>query len=411
LAKTGIALLSRKGVKDGSNRRHNLFSCSFVFEGVMERRSLHRTKRIVAGTAAIALLILGGFAWLERAPLLAWYSIHMLLTARDSNRQAWAERVAELDLAAMVKLMDYLRQADSGVCAGVQAALQKMAQRWGPDDSRRAKLVDCLAERFAGLSEPGRQAALESLADLLQTQPAGSTTVDLLPAVTRVLLKASRATGTGVRAAALALGACALSDRHAHADLLHACRELTQTCLSDQAAGNRVQAIRLALRQEIDLVEAVPSLLNDPVPEVRRQAMLAVGCVPTAISTDDLLRWLHDSDPEVRRLCEAALRSRGLRDEHVQLGRLLTDSRPEVRLQVLDLLCRANDLDSGIWLRRLSHDSAPAVRAAAVRVATEQKVRSLTDRLEQMAQNDPCPSVRQLAQYYLTSTTAGSMQQ
>ena len=334
----------------------------------------------------------------------------MLLTARDSNRQAWAERVAELDLAAMVKLTNYLRQADTGVCASVQAALQKMAQRWGPDDSRRAKLAGCLVERFAVLSEPGRQAALESLADLLQKQPAGSTTVDLLPAVTRVLLQASRATGTGVREAALALGACALSGRHAHPDLLHACRELTQTCLSDQAAGNRVQAIRMASRQEIDLLEAVPSLLNDTLPEVRRQAMLAVGCVPTAINTDDLLRWLHDSDPEVRRLCEAALRSRGLRDEHIQLGRLLTDTRPEVRLQVLDLLCRANDLEPGIWLRRLSHDSAPAVRAAAVRVATEQKVRSLTDRLEQMAQNDPCPSVRQLAQYYLTSTTAGSKQ-
>jgi hypothetical protein len=41
------------------------------------------------------------------------------------------------------------------------------------------------------------------------------------------------------------------------------------------------------------------------------------------------------------------------------------------------------------------------VRAAAARAALEQRVRSLADRLEQMAQNDPSPSVRQLAQYYL----------
>ena len=117
---------------------------------------------------------------------------------------------------------------------------------------------------------------------------------------------------------------------------------------------------------------------------------------------------LHDPDPEVRTLCEEALRSRGLQEEHVKLGRLMTDSRPAVRLQVLARLYRVHDLEPSIWLRHLSHDPAPAVRAAAVRAAAEQKGTGLADRLEQMAQNDPCPSVRQLAQYYFASQKTGA---
>jgi hypothetical protein len=74
-----------------------------------------------------------------------------------------------------------------------------------------------------------------------------------------------------------------------------------------------------------------------------------------------------------------------------------------MRLQVIDQLRYAHDLEPGVWLRRLSHDPAPAVRAAAVRAAAERHTVHLTDRLEQMAQNDPCPTVRQLAKYYLSS--------
>jgi hypothetical protein len=368
----------------------------------MERRRWLPCKKAVGGLTASALLILAGVAWLDRTSLLAWYSIHGLVSAKDSDRQAWVKLVAGLDLVAMPQLVDCLRRADMRVCASAQAGLLKMVQRWGPSDSRRAKLAGWLAERFATLSEPGRQAALEIEADLLQNCRSGPLTAYLVPTATRLVAEASRTAGMGVRQAALALAA-SLADQSTPPELLRACRELTKTCLSDQAAGNRVRAIGLASRPEIGLLEAVVPLLNDAVPEVRREAMLAVGSAPTAINTDILLRWLHDSDAEVQRLCEKALRSRGLRDEHVKLGRLLTDSRPELRLQVLELLRRANDLEPGIWLRHLSHDPAPAVRAAAVRAATEQTVRSLADRLEQMSQNDPCPSVRQLAQYYLTS--------
>jgi len=81
----------------------------------------------------------------------------------------------------------------------------------------------------------------------------------------------------------------------------------------------------------------------------------------------------------------------------------MTDSRPGTRLQVIELLKRADDLEPGVWLRRLSHDPSAAVRAAAIRAAAEQSLAQLADRLEQMSQNDPCATVRQLAQFYLST--------
>jgi hypothetical protein len=71
-------------------------------------------------------------------------------------------------------------------------------------------------------------------------------------------------------------------------------------------------------------------------------------------------------------------------------------------LQVLEQLRQANDLEPGVWLRRLSHDPVPAVRAAAARAAGENDQVDLSDRLTQMAQSDPSPTVRQLARYYLS---------
>jgi hypothetical protein len=127
---------------------------------------------------------------------------------------------------------------------------------------------------------------------------------------------------------------------------------------------------------------------------------LAVGPAEEIVRDEGLLPALHDSDPEVRRLCEAALAGRGLRPEHILLGRLLTDDRPLVRLQVLDQLRETPDLETGVWLRRLSHDPSPAVRAAAMRAMTQQNGVDLSDRIDQMARNDPSPTVCRLAQYY-----------
>jgi hypothetical protein len=76
--------------------------------------------------------------------------------------------------------------------------------------------------------------------------------------------------------------------------------------------------------------------------------------------------------------------------------------QPASRLQVVQTLAEAN-VEPGAWLRRLTLDPSPAVRAAALRLAGEPSTEvDLTDRMEQMTANDPSPTVRQLAQFYLS---------
>jgi HEAT repeat protein len=135
---------------------------------------------------------------------------------------------------------------------------------------------------------------------------------------------------------------------------------------------------------------------------VRRAAVLAVGSKRAVISDENLALSLHDSDAEVRRLCEKALRGRGLTPRHVLLARLITDSRPATRLQVLYYLKDDADLDVAAWLGLLSRDPSDAVRLAAIRAVVEQGVLELGERLEQMAQTDPSPTVCQWACYYLS---------
>jgi HEAT repeat protein len=376
----------------------------------MERGYVLWSNKRFAGLTVSALLILAAVSWLERTPFLVWHSVHRLVNATESDQPIWVERVAQFDREAMPRLIDGLRRADARGCANARAGLLALVERWPPADSRRACLANALAERFATLSGPGQETALEIQGLLVQSWPAGTPTSDLLPALTRLLAETARSAHRGGHARALQLARRLINDQ-APPELLRACRDLTRTGLADDAVSNRLQAIALASQPEIGLLEAVVPSLTASAPEVRRAALLAVGSAMSVINTDDLLQCLHDPDPEVQTLCEKALRSRGLRDTHVKLGRLMTDTRPGVRLQVLDLLREANDLEPGIWLRRLSHDPTPAVRAAVVRAASEQamlKLTNLTDRLEQMAQNDPCPSVRQLAQYYLSSQKSAS---
>ncbi len=337
--------------------------------------------------------------------LLAWYYVRGLARADDGDRQTWLERVASLDSAAVPELIGCLRQVDPKICANAQAGLTYLMERWERASGRDADFASQLTKAFPGLSPAGQTVALELLKVLLGRNLAAAPSDAILLAAAGMVADAARVTDAVTQARALTLAALLL-ERAKDAEVAHACRQLAQAYLRAEAWENRNRAIYLVLRPGVDLLEAVVPLLNDPVPEVRRSAMLAVGPSRKAIHDDDLLYWLHDPDQDVQSLCEKALRSRGMRPQYLHLGRLMTDSRPGKRLQVVDLLERAAELEPSLWLRRLSHDPAPAVRAAAVRAAAEQTGAKLTDRLEQMSQNDPCATVRQLAQYYLSAQKA-----
>src|SRR5262249_7899356 len=110
---------------------------------------------------------------------------------------------------------------------------------------------------------------------------------------------------------------------------------------------------------------------------------------------------LHDADAEVQRTCEMVLISRGLDEKHIPVARAISHPAPTGRLAVFQLLRRSADLDRAVWLRRLSQDPAAAVRAAAVRAVIQQQQFDLRDRLAEMAEPDPSPTVRDLAVHYL----------
>ena len=325
-------------------------------------------KRYLVGFLLVLVLAISVGIGLGRTQFLAWYYAQRLARAHAADRTPWVERLISLDQAAIPSLIRWLNKDDPTACANCRVALLGLAERW--DAQRTSDLFQQLSKAYAGFSVPGQQSVLDFAREFLKSNGAWQ----------------SAKTATSASPA-----------------WLESCQDLARKALKDSGPENRIKAIQLAQLPGINSLEDVVPLLGDSAPEVRQAAMFAVGPALEAIADDDLLVYLHDPDAKVRQLCETALRGRGLRDDHLKLGKLMTDHRPEVRLQVLEHLRHANELDPGAWLRRLSHDPSPAVRAAAIRAVAEHPLVDLRDRLEQMVQNDPSPTVQQLARYYLSS--------
>jgi hypothetical protein len=352
-----------------------------------------RKKWIAAALGIVSLL--AALGWWQRDSLLAWYYVQGMLRADDYDREQWILRIVETDSAAIPELVHCLQRQDAQLCGNCQSALLRLWERWPGDDTRRAQLLARLGDAFPHLSLAGQRSAIDLQVHWLAVEPKA----DLISSGVRLVPVAGRSLDKEVRGRAMTL-----ADRLLRCDgrpqIVAVCREAIRQGFHDADAENRALAVHCAARGEARLLPQLVPLLDDPAPAVRRAALEALGPAGDAVTTDDLLRSLHDSDEDVRRLCEATLRGRGLRNEDVALGRLLSDPRAGARLQVFETLRRVNDLEPGVWLRRMSNDPAAAVRAAAVRAAGESPV-DLTDRLTQMAQNDPSPTVRQLAAFYV----------
>jgi hypothetical protein len=357
-------------------------------------------KKVVA--AAVGVVLLVGVAFWQRTPVLTWYYLRELATADEDSRPTWVERVASLDDAVVPGLLDHLENPDPTVCVNAECALAALVSRWGAEDVRTLELAGAMQERFASFSPFGQIAAMQVMAHVLRQE--GPTT---WPApVTRAaggMLDATRERPE-MRGTALVLAAMLL-DRVPEGQWLDTCRWLADQGLSDSQPRTRLAAIQLLMRPALQgehalLAKLVP-MLRDKSSSIRRAALVALAPARDTATEDELLPLLHDPDLEIQQLCEAALRSRGLSDDHLELARLISDENPSARLRVFDRLGRAADLDASAWLRRLSHDSSPAVRAAAVRVAALHPRVNLTDRLREMAENDPSETVRQNALHYL----------
>jgi hypothetical protein len=346
-------------------------------------------------------------AWIERTPLLTWIYVRGLARANEESQAGWVERVAGQDAEAVPPLVNLLNQDDAQVCGNSEAALIHLSTRWNADDPRRQDLAQRLADSFARFSGVGQGSALKVALSWLSVDSTGQPpSTETIRQCARLLEEAARVKGTNAHASGLELAATLLARSH-EAELTKPCQRLTIACFQDAEAENRARAVEMALNPSLDLAKQAASLLNDSAPEVRRVAMLAVGVAKDAVTTDDLLPWLHDADAEVRRLCELELRGRGLQDNQLRLGRLITDPCSKKRLEVLSYLhgSGGGDLDAGVWLRHLSHDPAPEVRFAAIRVVKEDGLAELNDRIDQMARNDPSPTICDFARRCLNSQT------
>lgn len=355
-------------------------------------------KRFVGGVFLLLVLACAGGLWLERQPILTWYYLRGLTQANESDRELWAERVAGQGDPAVSGLLDCLARDDDRICDNARLALSRLCGSLPQDDPRWSTLTERLAGEFPRLSLHGQRCLLTLAAEWVcpVAQPSDAT----LHFGASLLSSASQIKDAPLRTAALDVAA-ALLGQLKETQFVAPCREVALACLKDEHAANRNRAVHLALYPALDLLTDVAPLLRDPSVEVRRAAVLAIGASRRAISDENLALALHDSDAEVRRLCEKALRGRGLTLRHIHLARLITDGRPTTRLQVVHFLLTDSDLDVAVWLRLLSLDPSDAVRLAAVRIAAEQELPELNERLEQMSKSDPSPTVAQWARYYL----------
>lgn len=356
-----------------------------------------RKRKWILGALLLVLLGGGFVAWRQHKPVLAWYYVRSLASADEQGREPWIQRLEALGEDAVPALFECLKRADESACANARTVLARLADHWGLDDPRTAGLASHLSQVFAGFHTAGRRQALELMAVWLQREAASE---ELVSAGCRLLTEAVVEKDPELQEAALELAAVVLP-RRPGPEAGATVRELTHAGLRSAAPPCRVRAVQLALQPDVQLLEEVVPLLNDPDAGVRRAAMLALGTASKVILEDALLPSLHDPDAEVRQLCEKALIARGSSRENIQLGRLLTDPKPLKRLEVLAPLAQHAELDSGLWLRRLSYDPNPAVRVAALRAMCEQAPNHFKDRIDEMAQRDPSPTVSDVARRYL----------
>jgi hypothetical protein len=373
----------------------------------------------VAAVAAVLLLLLGGFAWVERMALLSWYCVRSLAKAGEGSRDTWAERVASIGEPTVPDLLARLSDADPAVCRNVRGGLSRLSGRWGAGDARTVALAMRCGREFGQYSAPGRQCVLELAAEWFRDVPPDAPPAPgLLPACVRFVAESAASTDADTQDKALELCAALLAQPQG-AEALSGGRDLVRNCLSSESTGNRIRAVQLAMQlairyHEVDLLDQVTALLRDPVADVRRAAIIAVGPMkkkdepdePYVILDDVLLPSLHDADPEVRRLCEVALESRGRTPAQIRLGFYLTAPDAAVRIHVVEQLRKVPDVDHVLWLTRISHDPSPAIRAAAARALSRRVSGDGLDdraraRLDEMARSDSSATVCLLAKYFL----------
>lgn len=259
-----------------------------------------RNGKYVLGLVLLVLLGLGVLAWLERAPLLAWFHVRMLVSAGDGNRAERAQRVAQLGHAAVPGLLNCLQREEPAVCVNARAGLTALVRQGGTlSETQTADLVNALSREFGQFSREGQRHTVEMVAEWFHTDPGAAAVPGLILACGRLLSAAISGSEPEVQSGALQL-CLALVSQPQGAEVLSTGRELVRACLHNRDPEVRVQAIQVGLHPGMDLLEAVAGLLPDADARVRRAAILAVGPPPADryVLDEALLPCLRDPDAE-----------------------------------------------------------------------------------------------------------------
>ncbi len=352
--------------------------------------------------ALLLIAALAGTAWWQREPILSWYYVRQLTNAAADDREVWAQKLADLDEAAVPRLLEGLANPEAEACANLQAPLILLAKSWGPEDARSQSLMEHLRASFEAFSPAGQESALELASILLQEPGTRPLPPRLTKAAGEILQSAEKK--AELHPATLLL-ASALVDCVEPGQWVDAARALAERGLKADSIPTRVAALHLLsrepMRKDKDLLESTIGLLRDPSPVIRKAAVVLLADESALVREESFLPLLHDDDAEVQHLVEMALRRRQLTDADIEIARMISARDAGTRMRVLQHLHRAHDLNIGGLLRQLSHDPAPAVRAAAARAAGESRHVDLSERLREMAADDPHESVRQNAHFYL----------
>jgi hypothetical protein len=152
--------------------------------------------------------------------------------------------------------------------------------------------------------------------------------------------------------------------------------------LESERAATRVSAIRDLVRHAAGVdetrVRAIPklerALRDDPAPEVRSEAALALAELRAHEALASLLVAVEDDDAHVRQMALAALGEIGDARASQRLERALRDLRPEVRYQAVIAFARVARDDPSTVATALAaalEDEDAAIRAIAMRVIEE----------------------------------------
>lgn len=360
--------------------------------------------RSMAGWTLAVGLVAGGCLFLlgiDRA--VAWWRVRQLLAADPQSRAIVMDELARHPSASCRQLAEILVEENDPERAAILGdALSQVGRECGAAaDAAMAQVIEQLVQGHRACPPAGREQAALWAASMLERTPDDSRpTPEFMAGANRLVEMGRVNPEAGPRAATIRL-ATSLAKVGLTNENLPRFRELARSGIADADPKVQLAAIPLAAMGPLSMLEELAHCLGSHSAEVRRGALLVLGPNPEVLNEDALLPLLHDPDQQNAALARSALVARGLNDDQIRLGRLIADPNPVHRLEVIDHLDGPAQVDVGMWLKRLSHDTSPAVRSAAARAMAQAGGTDFNERLSQMAEGDPSPTVSRLARHFM----------